>query len=242
MFGEPGWSSVEGGIQGFDIVTWRRNNKLLNFSNLLDSLNKYKIFQNNFGIISHPVSLKYSYIDGILTTYPKAFYAVEGWNNYYNNKDNEGFRRLYNELLKKYRLWVVAVTDWQGYRAEGNIIDKGCNVILLDNKYNTQSKDGKRFSCINALSTGQFYASGINGFTITKLDVDTKDVFITFSTKVDSIKCITSNGIRLIAKDIDNLKYSLSKGDRFVRFESFLNNDFIFTQPIFFKETIKYGI
>ena len=190
-----------------------------------------------FGTINHPgfTGLKDWHVDELITRWPNLYRAME----IYNNSDNQRWAdyniRFYDRtLMRGYKLWCVAVDDWgapvdsdTGYPER-----RGCNLLYLPSSYENQTLETKARMALDAYIKGSFSACGYGKIDISSIVIDNNKISITFNQVPDST-IIDIDGNRTNAGSNITLEVEVSSSNKFVRFEAYKDDDFIFTQPFF---------
>jgi hypothetical protein len=158
---------------------------------------------------------------------------MEIWNQTSGANRSEQMRKTYdNILMEGYKIWGVAVVDWQGNGSYVKDIDRGCNVMLLPNSYNNKSRDEKAELALDAYIDGRFFCSGWNTFQIKNVEINETNICIQFTQNIEKINIIM-NGKSTSIFNSDSAEVTVDQSTKFVRFEAWNNDDFLFTQPFF---------
>ena len=133
-------------------------------------------------------------------------------------------------LTEGFRFWILAVLD----HAEIQPQDRGLSVLLLPANYYSLSRVEKEKLILQSYINGHFYCSGLNTFHLKSFSATDSFIDAEFSEKVDVIKIIT-NKEETSYSDLSSIKFFIKPGTNYIRVEAHKNNnDFLFTQPVFY--------
>lgn len=246
-FSEAGWGKIE--IE--NLTSWRLQHPLYDVSQINALFANTGVLNNKiFGTINHCDSstdaMKF------LNNGREVFKAMEIFNQ---GGTNIKYKKAYDELLSRgERLWVAAVVDWQGDIAVDSDcpFDRGCNVLLMDNSYNSLPANcfdptnnyvySKAEAGLDAYIAGRYYASGLGNHYITGIDVNGEKVTISFDSVASSIKAITNVEVKEIANS-SSMSFTIPRGAIYLRFEAEFNDwDFIYTNPMWIEDNANNSI
>lgn len=193
-----------------------------------------------FGTINHPgySHLSNAELETLLSVGGNAFKALE----IYNNTDTAEWA-LYNisfydnTLLRGHKLWLVACNDWgaEENTDSGYPQSRGCNLMYLPASYENASLADKAEMALDAYIAGCFAGVGYGTVDIQSVNVENNFVSVTFNQTVDRI-IVDIDGVRETVNNKSSISLSLKPNNKFVRFEAYKDDDFIFTQPFFVED------
>lgn len=211
---------------------------LWSITEMLDSVRNNVLFPGKvFGTINHPgySSISDRYIDAYMTYGSDVFKGME----IYNNSDTDDVRDanidIYDHtLLRGYKLWCTSANDWGNYKPNQSVYPKnrGCNILYVDKTYEVQTPKRKAEMVLDAYISGQFSAAGYGDLYLTDVVVEGSQIKISFNTSPDTI-VIVIDGIRTVVGEQSTLSVDARNSRRFVRFEAYKDDDFVFTNPFF---------
>lgn len=237
-FGTPSWRAEHPFFSMMDVYSLFTASGIVPFGKLFGTINHCRTIQ--------AAETAIHYGNGL-------FYGFEVFNQGYTREVRAEFVKTYDALLKKgYRLFPLAVVDWQGdvesYGLPGQDMDsyvktvdfdRGCNVLLVPSSYDGLPSNGtentKASVGLDAYIAGRFYASGLGTHYIS--DMSEKDGNITIS--LDTTPSRTSvvvDGVRQNLANRAEMAFVVPEGARYVRFEfEWADHDFIYTCPIWYE-------
>lgn len=110
--------------------------------------------------------------------------------------------------------------------------DRGANVLLMPNGYESLSPALQAKEGIKAYIQGRYYMVGVGNYSM-RMAIDGNTIIFRVSDFCPKIKIITANGVSELT-NTDTARYTPSETDKYVRFEAkWDDGDFIFSNPIF---------
>ena len=110
--------------------------------------------------------------------------------------------------------------------------DRGANVLLMPNGYESLSPALQAKEGIKAYIQGRYYMVGVGNYSM-RMAIDGNTITFRVSDFCPKIKIITANGVSEFT-NTDTARYTPSGTDKYVRFEAAWDDgDFIFSNPIF---------
>ena len=211
---------------------------------ILNNVRANLMFPNKvFGTINHPgySGMEDKYIDAFLSLGSDLFKGIEIWNNTDTVSESEYNNSCYDRVLNKgYRLWCVSVNDW-GKTTRPNPVatmqNEGCNLVYVDSSYNSKTPSQKAEMVLDAMIAGCFSAVGLGTIDLQNVSVTNK-IQITFNVVPDRT-VIDIDGVRTEGGANQTLTVTPTKSNKFVRFEAYKDDDFLFTQPFFIEDEVK---
>lgn len=188
-----------------------------------------------FGTINHPTNGP-SYVKKVLGIAPEVLKAMEVYNVGYEKAVNDAFLATYDNVLSEgYRIFCVAVVDWDNYVMDERAkFARGYNVLLLGDDYEQlpancfvkKSEDGYVYSkseaCLDAYIAGKYYASGRGVRRITGLSISGNVVEISFDKRAATIKAVTNVGV--VKSSGTSLSFVIPPGAIYLRFEAYFDD------------------
>lgn len=251
MYGEPA-SEIPTNWEGRseDLYQWRLDHPLYTLKELLQLSKESALFGTLFGTLNHPGYTGLSVADAISVMkvadeVGDVIHAVEIYNNGDSKKQHAINESVFDGLLMAgYKLNCVSVVDWSNsfasdaYNTDGD--NKGTNVLLLPNNYESLAYADKQKSVMSALRNGAYYATGLASFSIENISVDGNVISVEFDAPCDNIECVI-DGLKTHYYNTKKVTIGLGKDKKYVRFKATKGTDFIYTNP-FFNLDIQKGV
>jgi len=232
-YSNPGWSKISGEEDPAEgIVTWRKANRTTTPAEVVSATKNTMLYTKLFGTINHPEA-PFSSLKSIIDLDTNIFLGFEVFSGGYSDVKNADFNSKYNQFISRgYKIWAVAVVDWQNSWGGDRTYDTGCCIAYVSENYDTNTKANKEKEILDCMVSGRFSAAGLGSLNISSLSVSAAMVTIEFSEICDEIKIITNIETTIIESSASATKI-ISRGVKWVRFEGRIENDFLITQPIF---------
>lgn len=198
-----------------------------------------------FGTINHPgwSSLSFNKFKEVIETGKGLFKAIEIFNRGDTDSMATYNHTFYdNLLLRGYKLWALVVKDWGGSSIIHGITypsNFGSNLLYLDASYESKTVNEKAEMALDAYIAGSFAGIGLGTIDIEDVVVSGNTVNVTFNKVPDRI-VVDVDGSRREVTPSNSVSASLGMKNKFVRFEAYKDNDFVYTQPFFVEDAIDF--
>ena len=252
-YGDPGWSSIDG-LPTDETVNWRSANKFIGTTDLKNGiLNNLKYPNVLFGTLNHPQEDQITSIDKFLqfineiNSEKPIIKAIEIFNQCYTDETNDQFKNLYDSFLSTgQKLFCTAAVDWQDTICCSVKRNRGCNILLFDkNYYNTlNSMDDKAIYALNQFNKGAYCPSGLGSIQITHFSVRNNEIKLkVLPNATTSDNCSCAFKIKVITNcrcetftDTNEVTIIIGSDMTYCRFEVYLDDDFLYTNPVFIEQ------
>lgn len=234
LYSNPGWAKISGEDDPAEgIVVWRKAHMITTPAEIVGAAKNAMLYTKLFGTINHPEA-SFSNLKSIIDLDTNIFLGFEVFSGGYDDVKNADFNSKYNQFLSRgYKIWAVAVVDWQNSWGGDRTYDTGCCIAYVSENYDTNTKANKEKEILDCMVSGRFSAAGLGSLNISSLSVSASEVVIEFTKTCDEIKIISNIDTTTIESSASANK-NIFRGVKWVRFEARIENDFLISQPIFF--------
>ncbi len=209
------------------------------FTEMLDSVRSNLLYPGKvFGTINHPglSGLEDKYMDAFIAYGKDIFKGIEIYNNSITQIEFKQNIDIYDHVLMRgYKLWCVAANDWGIIKKESALPyqdNEGCDLLYLDKSYLEKTPTRRAEMSLDALIEGSFSAVGFGTIDLSEVHVDGLSFSVLFDCVPDRT-VIDIDGHRTEGGSVALVSVTLNSSNKFVRFEAYKGDDFIFTQPFF---------
>lgn len=223
----------------FTSASFRSVFHLWSLTEMIENVKSNLMFSGKvFGTINHPGYSKMEdwQIDEFMKYGDGVFKAMSIYNNSVSKEDAFYDISFYDHtLLRGIKLWCVAEDDWGRVHNKSNPEHRGCNLLYLDPIYETQSPINQSEMALDAYISGQFSAVGYGSIDLTDVAVEDGKITVIFNCVADRL-VIDVDGNRSELLNVSSASVIAESNNRFIRFEAYKGDDFIFTQPFYIEQ------